>query len=92
MHISTRDLKTHLSATLRRVRDGEEISVTSHGRVVARLSPPEKARESAGDALAKLRSHSWLRAGSGRRIHGSEQPTPVADGTSEQVTRWVRGD
>ena len=34
-----RDLKNNLSRYLQRVRDGEEVVVTDHGRPVARLSP-----------------------------------------------------
>ena len=34
-----RDLKNHLSAHLDRVKEGEEILVTEHGRPIARLSP-----------------------------------------------------
>lgn len=51
MQVSTRELKANLSAVLRRVRNGEEISVTSHGAVVARLSPPAATSLSAADAL-----------------------------------------
>lgn len=51
MQISTRELKANLSAVLRRVRNGEEISVTSRGAVVARLSPPAEVSLSAADVL-----------------------------------------
>lgn len=51
VQISTRELKANLSAVLRRVRNGEEISVTSHGAVVARLSPPAAVSLSAAEML-----------------------------------------
>ncbi|BBK31592.1 prevent-host-death family protein [Stella humosa] len=35
------EAKTHLSALLERVSRGEEITITRHGKVVARLVPPE---------------------------------------------------
>lgn len=35
-----RELKNHLSRYLRRVRAGEPIAVTEHGRVIAELRPP----------------------------------------------------
>lgn len=38
--VGIRDLKDHLSEYVRRVRQGEEIQVTSHGVVVAELVPP----------------------------------------------------
>lgn len=33
------DLKAHLSATLARVKAGEEVLITEHGRPIARLVP-----------------------------------------------------
>ncbi len=37
--MGVRDLKNRLSAHLDRVKGGEEIMVTEHGRPIARLSP-----------------------------------------------------
>lgn len=37
--VGVRDLRNQLSAYLDRVRAGEEITVTDHGRPIARLSP-----------------------------------------------------
>ena len=43
--IGVRELKQHTSQILRRVRErGEEIEVTHHGRVVARLIPVPRPR------------------------------------------------
>jgi prevent-host-death family protein len=43
--IGVRELKEHASRVLRRVRErGEEIEVTRHGRVVARLIPVSRER------------------------------------------------
>ena len=43
--IGVRELKEHTSRVLRRVRErGEEIDVTHHGRVVARLVPVSPRR------------------------------------------------
>lgn len=39
--VGVRELKNRLSAHLDRVKDGEEIVVTEHGRPIARLSPLE---------------------------------------------------
>jgi prevent-host-death family protein len=41
--ISSRDLEENLDRVLERVEDGETIEITRHGRVVARLLPPERA-------------------------------------------------
>lgn len=89
MQISTREFKTHLSAVLRRVRAGEEISVTSHGKVVARLSPPLAEEHSAPE---QLRGQPWVRAGKAGAVRGAARPTSVPDGTVDEVVRWVRGD
>lgn len=40
--ISSRDLEENLDRVLERVEDGETIEITRHGRVVARLLPPER--------------------------------------------------
>ncbi|MCK9386537.1 MAG: type II toxin-antitoxin system prevent-host-death family antitoxin [Nevskia sp.] len=60
MQINIRELKASLSATLRRVRDGERIEITSRGKVVATLVPPAAVRESTLDIL---KQQSWLRVG-----------------------------
>jgi len=60
MQINIRELKASLSATLRRVRDGERIEITSRGKVVATLVPPPAVRESTLDIL---KQQSWLRVG-----------------------------
>jgi prevent-host-death family protein len=39
--VTVRDLKASLGAHLRRASAGESILVTDHGRVVARLVPPD---------------------------------------------------
>jgi prevent-host-death family protein len=68
MNISVRELKSHLSECLRRVATGEELIVTSRGREVARLVPPQgKRREpiSEAEVIAHFRSLPWVRPGSG---------------------------
>ncbi len=45
--IGVRELKEHASQVLRRVRErGEEVEVTHHGRVIARLIPVSRERPS----------------------------------------------
>ena len=51
--IGIRDLRNNLSRIIERVRAGAVISVTDHGREVARLSPPP-ASGSAADAFDAL--------------------------------------
>jgi prevent-host-death family protein len=42
--VTVTELKAHLAEYLRRVRDGERLHVTSHGKEVADLVPPDPAR------------------------------------------------
>lgn len=70
MEISVRELKSRLSEYLRRVADGEEMIVTSHGKAVARLSPPRTRRRAGStdaEAIARFRNLSWVRPGSGKK-------------------------
>jgi len=53
MEVSVRELKSRLSEYLRRVRAGEEVSVTLRGRVVARLTGTGEA--GTDDPVARLR-------------------------------------
>lgn len=43
--VGVRELRNNLRAVLARVKDGEEVLVTEHGRTVARISPPDRTRE-----------------------------------------------
>ena len=65
MEVSVRELKARLSEYLRRLRPGEEITVTSHGKPVARLLPPRARatkKSAEEEAIAFLRSQPWIRA------------------------------
>jgi len=70
MEISVRELKSRLSEYLRKVAAGEEVVVTSRGKAVARLVTPRSARRSRPskeeEAVAMLRSQSWIRPGKGK--------------------------
>ena len=55
------EAKNRLSELIDRVVAGEVIEITRHGKVVARLAPPEDAaarRRSAQDAVARLQQAS----------------------------------
>lgn len=60
MSVNIRELKTHLSEYLRRAERGETVTVTSHGRIVARIVPPS---ESIRSAVETLRGQPWINAG-----------------------------
>lgn len=70
MKVSVRELKDHLSEYLRRVAAGEEVVVTSHKRVVAKLVPPNAIGEEYGTseaaAIERLRSLPWVRWAGGK--------------------------
>jgi len=40
------EAKTHLSALLEKVKNGEEILITKRGKAIARLVPAEQAKQS----------------------------------------------
>ena len=70
MEVSIRELKSRLSEYLRRVAAGEEVVVTSHGKVVARLVPPLTRRRRASseeELVARFRKLPWVRPGNDRK-------------------------
>lgn len=61
LQVSVTDLREHLPSYLKRVEAGEEIRVTSRGRVIARIQPERDAAEE---------SRLWLESLRGRVILG----------------------
>jgi len=53
--VSVTELRRDLPAWLKRVAAGEEVRITSRGRVIARLSPEVDTREAAMARLEALR-------------------------------------
>ena len=70
VEVGVRDLKTHLSAYLERVKAGETLVVTHRGRPVARLEPVRPL------SLPPHLEALW-RAG---KIHWSGRPTTISPG------------
>lgn len=55
--IASRDLRNHTADVLRRVADGDRVTVTVHGKPVAELTPPRTQRQhavSAQDFVARI--------------------------------------
>jgi prevent-host-death family protein len=53
------EAKTHLAALLDAVSDGEQITITRHGRPVARLVPPaDHAQPDVAGTIERLRAFS----------------------------------
>jgi prevent-host-death family protein len=55
IQVSVTELRQHLPAYLKRVEAGEEIRITSRGRVVARIQPEQDPAEEARLWLENLR-------------------------------------
>lgn len=54
--VGASEAKTHLPRLLRRVMDGESVTITRHGRPVARLVPVEEdERSRAHEAARRIR-------------------------------------
>ncbi len=57
--IGVRELKTHLSEYLRRVRNGQTIIITDHGKTVAQIIPAEQSIETRLRALQEAGLLEW---------------------------------
>lgn len=96
MEISVRELKSRLSATLRKVAAGEEVVVTSRGTEVARLVPPRarrRPRAAEAELIARFRRLPWVRPGSGRRPPLPKPLIRIGKGEKslEQIVAELRG-
>lgn len=60
LEVSVTTFRKHIPDYLGKVRKGEDISLTSRGKVIARLVPPADERLSAREQLATLRSISHV--------------------------------
>lgn len=74
MPVNVRELKSHLSAYLRRAQQGESVEVTLHGQVIAQLVPPPSREES---AIARLSRMPWIRMGQPGARLGLEKPVAL---------------
>ena len=96
MEVSVRELKNHLSEYLRHVQAGEDVIVTSRGKVIARLSGATAAHSrtaSGAEAIQALEGLPWVSRPRKRgQLKGSDRPTPVPAGTTEDIMRRIRGE
>ena len=75
VRVPVRQLKDHLSEYLRRVQQGEELVITSHGRPVGRLLGPRAAgRELEAEAVSRLRELPFVRPPRAGKVRGSARP------------------
>jgi antitoxin (DNA-binding transcriptional repressor) of toxin-antitoxin stability system len=94
--IGIRELKAHLSRTLRDVQGGETYLVTDRGRVVAELRPPDprdaERLTAVEQARLKLAASGDLRVAERPRIAYRPQGESMPDGTAQAWLDWSRGD
>lgn len=67
--VNISDFRANLLKYLEKVSAGQQITVTTNGRVLATLSPPVQMRETARSQLAELAATA--------RIHDVTSPIPV---------------
>ena len=60
LEVSVTTFRKHIPDYLGKVRKGEDISLTSRGKVIARLMPPADERLRAKEQLAALRVTSYI--------------------------------
>lgn len=94
--IGVRELKAHLSRTLRDVQRGEHYLVTDRGRVVAELRQPGAGAEAALTPDERVRREM---AAAGELLLAERPRMPLRrtgvtlpDGTAAEMLDWVRGD
>lgn len=93
--IGIRDLKTHLSQTLRDVQRGELYLVTDRGRVVAELRPPgsEAAALTPEDSARRaMLASGELRAAEAPRAPYRRSDITLPEGVASELLDWVRGE
>lgn len=78
MRASVAELKSHLSAYLSRVKDGEEILVTDRGRPVARLIPYVARAGEQSEVLQRLARQGVVRLPARPPDEAFRWPVPTA--------------
>jgi len=74
--VGIRELKTHLSRHLRRVRSGARLLVTERGRVIASIDPIQRSDDEWARALVAAGHASW----DGGKPEGCRQPVATTGG------------
>lgn len=60
METNATELRQNLAAYLIKVQTGEEVKITLHGKVIARLVPEEDEAARAKSELAEIRKTAWV--------------------------------
>jgi prevent-host-death family protein len=84
MTVSVRELKGRLSRYLKRAAAGEDVTITSRGRPIARLVPAPLPSPAAEPSVAELRRRlaqvPGIILGKQGKLRGSARPTRVRKG------------
>jgi prevent-host-death family protein len=94
MDVSVRELKARLSEYLRRVQQGEQVTITQRGKPVGRLVPPEEPPElDESEIVRTLLCLPWIRPGTGGTPLGARDPLPHRPGekTLAEIVSETRG-
>ena len=80
--VGIRELKTHLSRHLKRVRTGTRLLVTEHGRSIATINPVDAPAdiEWAHELVAEGHAH-W----NGGKPTGAKRPTTIVGRTASSI-------
>jgi prevent-host-death family protein len=60
LQVNIAEFRRHLSSWLAKVREGEEIQITSRGEAIARIIPERDETQAAYERLAALRGRAYL--------------------------------
>ncbi|HEY5047066.1 MAG TPA: type II toxin-antitoxin system prevent-host-death family antitoxin [Rhizomicrobium sp.] len=94
--VGLRELKNHLSEYVRYVRDGETVSVTDRGEVVAELVPPRR-QEGIPSGLEEMATRGEVRLGkrltrAARTRLYKKMPPIGGDESALEILDWLRGE
>jgi|ERR1700722_19002158 prevent-host-death family protein len=93
--VGLRELKNHLSEYVRHVREGETVTVTDRGEIVAELVPPRRA-EAVHPGLEEMARRGDIRLG--KPLSPEERKRlyrimpPVGGESVAETLDWLRGD
>lgn len=84
--VGVRELRDHLSAYLDRVKSGEIVTVTEHGRPVATISP-----QGPSERLLELAAQGRLTLATKPRRRFDDYPRVPYDGSIQDLMDEIRG-
>ena len=87
--MSMSEARAQLAALLDRVEAGEEITITRHGRAVARLAPPHESRTARVDHLFSAADAIAVELDASRH---APLPDPTGEADADALVRAMRKD